>query len=42
MKAWKMEFNEKVKNYQWEINYEYNIGKGKYRVNGKPDGIGVL
>ena len=45
MKAWRVVFNERVKNYKWEIDYEYDGLEGKYRgrgVNGKPDGPGTF
>ena len=45
MKKWRVEFDEKVKNYQWEINYQGDVGEGEYKgrgVNGKPDGLGIL
>ena len=45
MKAWRVEFHERIKNYKWQIDYKYDGRKGKYRgrgVNGKPDGIGVF
>ena len=45
MKIWRAEFNEKVKQYKWSIDYEYDGVNGTYRgkgVKGKSDGLGVL
>ena len=45
MKEWRKEFEVKIKEYKWKINYEYDTKKGVYQgrgENGKPDGFGVL
>ena len=45
MKEWRKQFSEAVQKYKWQINYEYDSKKGKYKgkgQNGKPHEIGVF
>ena len=45
MQVWKEKFDEKIKTYQWKINYSYRGVLGTYMgrgENGQPHGLGVF
>ena len=39
MNQWRKEFAEEVKKYQWEINYQNDIGKANYRGKEKMENL---